>query len=142
MMLFGYTFNQIIKGSYYIVESIIKKLFTPKHIKEQVVMRTVLAKACVLNSYCLDCKCALFGIADKRYANVACDKYYKNRLDYCYGEFMNKKEWEEKKKLINFEFFETLSKQINKEARENRLSKYSTKGKFKKYWYALNEYFN
>lgn len=106
-----------------VIESFFVKQFSPKHIKEQVIFRTLLANKCVIAGECEFCGCSMKGVFDKRYIFAACDKKYHN-LDYCYDELKTKKEWKEFKKLTSLDIdnLKLLTKEI-KYGADNKTNK-------------------
>ena len=90
-----------------VIQSWIRKVYLPKHIKEQAIMRTVLAKECVQQGTCTYCGCHM----SKIYSDAPCARKYVEPT-WCYDEMMNKKDWNEFKSKIDFNYFIEQAKEI------------------------------
>lgn len=89
-----------------VIQSWVRKIYLRKHIKEQVIMRTVLAKECVTLGHCYTCGCEING---KLLADAPCARKYVEST-WCYDEMMNKKDWTKFKNKIDFSYFENQFK--------------------------------
>ena len=81
----------------------------PEHYLEQVYLRAYLSKNCMYNGTCLACGCCQ---KEKIFSNVACERLYLGEKEVCYGELVNKQEWEDMKIYVTDEILNTGRKLI------------------------------